>query len=547
MAFEDRDSNLENGRPARTGGPAVIRNPTLPSENDAMSWWSLLPAGIVSLVVHAVLLSLFLLVNVSLGAKTAEAMETSVIETKVEDNPQDLNLTNDEIGIDPDVPTNYNVSRIEDVSVPGPVNPNESVGIAGAPEGPPTTLPPPPGLGGQGQGGGIDDPTKSGKANNQGFAGGMGGPKMIPGGFGGRSGSTREQMVREGGGNTRSEAAVAAGLKWMSQHQAPDGHWSLDNFSQHGKCNCADAGRQHDIAGTGFGLLPFLGAGETHKPTQGGRKQLYEKNVERGLKWLLLKQNRNGDFGGGMYTHGIASIAVCEAYGVTSDPMLKGPAQRAVNFIVEAQNDTGGWDYTAKGATADTSVSGWNVQALKSGQMGGLQVPKESLVKVNKYLDTYAGDPAGSSYGYRSPGAGHAVSAIGLLCREYLGWGPKNPGLIKGVDRLMASQPNQGQKVMYYYYYATQVVHHYGGQAWTTWNPKMRDMLIDLQDQGTDANRRHQKGSWSSANWDVGRMGGGRIMLTSMSLLTLEVYYRHLPLYRREQGGNKDLNVKEGL
>src|SRR5947209_16891359 len=110
MSTEDRDSNLDNGRPARSGGPAVIRNPALSSENDALSWWSLLPAGIVSLVVHAVLLSLFLLVNVSLTTKAADALETSVIETKVDDNPQDLNLTNDEIGIDPDVPTNYNVS-----------------------------------------------------------------------------------------------------------------------------------------------------------------------------------------------------------------------------------------------------------------------------------------------------------------------------------------------------------------------------------------------------------------------------------------------------
>ena len=30
-------------------------------------------------------------------------------------------------------------------------------------------------------------------------------------------------------------------------------------------------------------------------------------------------------------------------------------------------------------------------------------------------------------------------------------------------------------------------------------------------------------------------------MYTSLSLLTLEVYYRHLPLYRREMGGQKDM------
>jgi hypothetical protein len=248
-----------------------------------------------------------------------------------------------------------------------------------------------------------------------------------------------------------------------------------------------------------------------------------------------------------MYSHGIASIAVCEAYGVTADPMLKGPAQRAVNFIVAAQNQIGGWDYGAKGATPDTSVSGWNVQALKSGQMGGLVVPKETLAQANKYLDAWAGDAYGSTYGYRSPGARPTTNAIGLLCREYLGWGPRNPGLVRGIDSLSKMSPNPGHKSMYYYYYATQVIHHMGGPAWTAWNPKMRDMLIDAQDKGDDPNRRHQKGSWSCAGWDVGGWGGGRIMMTSMSLLTLEVYYRHLPLYRREMGGNKDTAVKDGL
>jgi len=305
--------------------------------------------------------------------------------------------------------------------------------------------------------------------------------------------------------------------------------------------------RQHDIAATGFGLLPFLGAGETHKPNVNGRTNKYEKTVEKGLKWLLLKQNAQGDFGGGMYSHGIASIAVLEAYGVTADPALRGAAQRAVNFIVNAQNQTGGWDYGAKGPTADTSVSGWNVQALKSGQMGGLTVTKESLANANKYLDAYAGDAFGSSYGYRSPGNRFTTNAIGLLCRQYLGWGPRNPGLVKGVEGLVGRSPNEGLRSMYYYYYATQVIHHMGGPAWQKWNPAMRDMLIKLQDDGTDANRRHQKGSWSCAGWDVGQYGGGRIMMTSMSLLTLEVYYRHLPLYRREMGGNKDTGVKDGL
>jgi hypothetical protein len=548
MSSDPRDAALENGRPAR---PApVIRATALHGDNAPHQWSRLIPAWIISGVIHTVMLAMLLLVSFSGcdGGRYGQAAgtEQQVVDQQDEQDPRELNLTNEEIGIDPDVPTNYNVTRLEEFSVPGPVDPTQNIGIDKAPEGPPQTLPPPAGFG-QGAGGGIDDPTRVGRGNIMGAAGGyMSGLKMMPGGFGGRSGATREQMLREGGGNTRSEAAVAAGLLWLSKHQAPDGHWSLDSFSTHGKCNCGDAGRQHDIAATGFGLLPFLGAGESHKPNVNGRVNKYEKVVEKGLKWLILKQSPQGDFGGGMYAHGIASIAMCEAYGVTMDPMLKVPAQRAAKFIIDSQNATGGWDYASKGPTADTSVSGWNVQALKSGQMGGLTVPKETLNQVMKYLDAYQGDAFGASYGYRSPGNRYTTNAIGLLCREYLGWGHRNPGLVKGVEGLMQRTPTENLKSMYYYYYATQVIHHVGGKDWQAWNPKMRDMLIKLQDDGNDPARRHQKGSWSCAGWDVGQYGGGRIMMTSMSLLTLEVYYRHLPLYRKELGGNKDTGVKAG-
>src|SRR5262249_8770620 len=154
--------------------------------------------------------------------------------------------------------------------------------------------------------------------NPFGTAGGMNGA-MIPGGWGGRSGSTREQLVREGGGNEESEAAVAAGLKWLVQHQASDGHWSLDGFHQHGHCNCKGNGQNNDIAATAFGLLPLLGAGEIHT----NAKALYGKNVDRALSYLMRKQNGEGSYGGGMYAHGLATIAVCEAYGMTGDSRLR--------------------------------------------------------------------------------------------------------------------------------------------------------------------------------------------------------------------------------
>jgi hypothetical protein len=108
----------------------------------------------------------------------------------------------------------------------------------------------------------------------------------------------------------------------------------------------------------------------------------------------------------------------------------------------------------------------------------------------------------------------------------YLGWSQKNPGLLAGVTRLKATPPAQGN--MYYNYYATQVMHRVGGDSWEFWNPRMRDLLLKTQDQGTDAKRPAQKGSWDPKPDQHGAVGG-RIMITSLSLLTLEVYYRYRP------------------
>jgi hypothetical protein len=491
-------------------------------------FFSLLLNGVVigALVVGGTFLNLF-----TPSAQAGEAT-SEVVEAEVERDQPAPNLENDEIGLDPTVQTNYNVDRIEEVSVPGPVNKDEQVGIPGAPEATPTTIPPPPGVGGNiGHGAGIEDPTKIGTGAMTGLAGGLGG-KMIPGGFGGRSGATRQKMLTEGGGNTFSEAAVAAGLKWMALHQATDGHWSFKEFAQHGRCNCTGQSQHDDIAATSFGLLNFLGAGQTHiGGSASGNK--YTKQVDLGLKWLVLKQNREGEFHPLMYSQGLASMAICEAYGLTSDIKLKGPAQRCLNYIMDAQSEEGGWRYGRKQKGYDTSVSIYTLMALKSGQMSGLHVQANVLNKCKKWLDD-AGTPDGSAYGYTSRGEGVNTTAIGLLSRQYLGWGPRSPGMIAGVKRLQAWKPQTSN--MYFSYYATQVMHHMGGPAWEAWNPVMRDALIATQDKGTDALHAHQTGSWHWPN-----SYAGRIMDTSLSILTLEVYYRHLPLYRRDVGGDKDV------
>ena len=344
-----------------------------------------------------------------------------------------------------------------------------------------------------------------------------------PGMFAGRDAEQRKKLAESDGGNAASESAVERGLKWLADHQDKDGHWSLHEFHTAGECNgrCSSPGSVSDAAGTGFGLLPFLGAGYTH---QSGK---YKKTVKTGLDWLIADQTKEGTFrhcdAGTLYAHGIASIALCEAWAMTKDPKLKQPAQRSIDYIVKAQHAGGGWRYQP-GQAGDTSVTGWQVIALRSAQQGGLQVPKGVMTKVSAFLDSVQTDKKGSGYRYMPGGGGSdAMTAEGLLCRIYTSWNSKRPGLEAGVRYLLSHPPQPGGE-LYYWYYATQVLHHYGGEPWEEWNPVMRDLLIDSQ-----STEGHESGSWAPQGGHDG--AGGRVYATSLSLLTLEVYYRHKRMF----------------
>jgi hypothetical protein len=336
--------------------------------------------------------------------------------------------------------------------------------------------------------------------------------------------------LAQGGGNSRSEAAVALGLIWLSKQQKANGSWVYDGSS-----------RGDTIASTGMGILPFLAAGQTHKVSKDNK---YNRNVENGLKYLIGNQNKDGSFktSSGMYSHAIATVALCEALGMTGDrSLLQGPAQRAVNYILEGQGNNGSWGYGPK-SNGDTSIVGWQIQALHSAKLcKELTVDKKAFDRARKFLDEVSSGSTKSLYGYNAPGGTPTLTSVGLLCRYYMdGWGPNNPGFAGGVAYLLKSKlPNPNQMDMYYYYYATQVLHYFEGPEWhRDWNPKMRDMLIDLQvgkDKGANA------GSWDPGADPWIGSHCGRLGMTCMALLTLEVYYRHLPLYKRDNGGLKEL------
>jgi hypothetical protein len=352
-----------------------------------------------------------------------------------------------------------------------------------------------------------------------------------------RSAANRAQLGREGGATEASEKAVARAAGMVRQASAP--RWRLELRSPAGPVQrpVQRTGRLSDCrTGTAMALLPFLGAGQTHKDGK------YKEVVTRGLYFLTsqMKQKNMGGLvtgdlaqgGGSMYSHGLSAIVLCESYAMTQDAGLRGPAQLSLNHIMYAQDPVGGgWRYQPR-QPGDTSVVGWQLMALKSGHMAYLQVDPRTIKGATHFLDSVQIE-SGAKYGYVEPGGGQATTAVGLLCRMYLGWKKDHPALERGVEQMSnwgPSGPKGGSANMYYNYYATQVMRHYEGEMWDKWNKEMRDWLVNSQESNE---KMHNFGSWHMKG-DHGADAGGRIYCTSLATMILEVYYRHMPLYAKQ-------------
>jgi len=354
--------------------------------------------------------------------------------------------------------------------------------------------------------------------------------------FAARDPRLRNEIVVRQGGTTLSEAAVSRGLRWLASVQNANGSWSLADYKRDRDSN------RGDMAATALALLPFLGAGQTHE------YGLYKNHVAAGLKWLIDHQKANGELMYGIntnaaiYAHGQASIVLVEALAMTGDERFREPAQKAIDYIQAFQHKHGGWRYRAQ-ESGDTSVLGWQLMALQSarGSNTGLRVDQATLKLADQYLDMasrpyqssrYKTAPTGTLYRYqpRERKPKEAMTAEGLLCRMYLGWKRDDARLLYGVNWLIDHALPDGRDRthnLYYYYYATQVMHHFGGRHWETWNNHLRDLLVVKQQR-----KGKYSGSWNPKEFEYGD-SGGRIYVTALAICTLEVYYRHLPLFKQ--------------
>jgi hypothetical protein len=346
----------------------------------------------------------------------------------------------------------------------------------------------------------------------------------------------------------RARKMVDRGLEFLARSQLADGRWRLTEFA--GGTEADIPKLDSDAAATGLALLAFFGAGHDHFAGE------YRDTVRRGLEFLISVQKPDGDLFlpaddlsnscGWLYSHGIASLALCEAVGMTGDPLVRPAAEKACGFIAASRHPTlGGWRYTPR-SDADLSVSGWMLVALRAGDLGGVKTDPAALDGVRMLLAASATPGAPTRYAYNARKADQrrtdlsvaCMTAVGTLMRLHTGAAAADPEIVAAGRVLAGVEPSYGTATLnrrdaYLWYYASQALVHTGGPDWQRW---YSSLVATLEPEQRLAGA--LGGSWDATGTIPDRWGayGGRVYVTALHLLALEVPWRHLPTYAQAPG-----------
>ncbi|MEJ7595582.1 MAG: prenyltransferase/squalene oxidase repeat-containing protein [Planctomycetaceae bacterium] len=219
------------------------------------------------------------------------------------------------------------------------------------------------------------------------------------------------------------------------------------------------------------------------------------------------------------------------------DLRLRAALAKAVAFTISQQDPKGGgWRYK-QWQEGDVSMLGWQLMSLKSAEIAGVNIPETVRTRMKSFVETTRQGKSGGLFGYRrnvvssgrnSEPVSPTMTAEALFCQQMLGYPRDSASSTESIAYLMRNPPRLSDMNFYYWYYGTLAMYQHGGKPWQDWNSSVRDMLVELQVQSGP-----MSGTWDPKD-EWGRYGG-RLYSTALATLSLEVYYRLLPLYRMNE------------
>ena len=344
----------------------------------------------------------------------------------------------------------------------------------------------------------------------------------------------RMKRIAESGGTPQCEEAVVKSLKWLQKQQNKDGSWG--DGPQNYKCSM-----------TGLALLSYLAHCETPLSEDFGDTVLKGISflVDQGMKSpvisLVPQMNEVS------YDHAIATYALCEAYtfcrqmDIPTIANLEKVVVKAVDQIMKGQNANGGWAYnynTQPGAHTDLSVTGWNVQALKAAEHGGIRPTRGEIRTALRKAAMYCRKTSlpDGLFSYQENGREPRASlvGVGVLSLQMCGSGSDSAAR-KGLDWMLknARQPfnwkaNDASSNLYQHYYGVQAAMNRGGDVWKAYNRAFRDSTLGAQASDGSFAPNGFPGPGGLVNSNGGTIND-KIYRQCLATLMLEVYYRFLP------------------